>query len=46
MGSSKKQDINPNDYLRDILNRLPSYPISKIKELLPGNWKPITPAQN
>lgn len=40
LGSCKLNNINPNDYLKDVLQRLPEHPINKIKELLPNNWKP------
>lgn len=46
LGSCKLQNINPYEYLQDVLERLPEYPINRIQELLPPNWKPaniITP---
>ncbi|MGY0407664.1 MAG: IS66 family transposase, partial [Polaribacter sp.] len=33
--------INPYTWLKDILNRLLEYKITKINELLPDNWKNI-----
>ena len=33
-------DINPVDYLADVLLRVQSHPASRIDELLPHNWKP------
>ncbi|MDO1451943.1 IS66 family transposase, partial [Rhodocytophaga aerolata] len=39
LGSCKLQDINPNDYLQDVLQRLPDQPINQLKELLPPYWK-------
>ncbi len=35
----KLHKINPYDYLRDVLMRLPAQLNSKIAELLPWNWK-------
>ena len=33
-----KHDINPNDWLTDILERLPDHPVNRLAELLPQNW--------
>jgi len=33
-------DINPQEYLADVVLRIQSHPQSKIDELLPQNWKP------
>ncbi|RPJ83430.1 MAG: hypothetical protein EHM18_14190, partial [Acidobacteria bacterium] len=32
--------INPQDYLTDVLSRLPAINITEIDSLLPANWKP------
>jgi hypothetical protein len=32
--------LNPFEYLRDILERLPSHPINRIEDLLPDRRKP------
>lgn len=37
-GTCKKNDINPFDWLKDILDRLPSHKANKLHELLPQNW--------
>jgi transposase len=37
----KLHHINPYEYLRDILIRLPTQLNSKIDELLPWHWKPV-----
>ena len=42
MVSCRRRGINPQDYLIDVLRRLPEQKINKIEELLPGNWKPPT----
>ncbi len=35
-----RRGINPQDYLTDILKRLPELTINQIDPLLPENWKP------
>lgn len=40
LGSCKLQDINPYEYLQDVLERLPEHPVNRLGELLPPNWKP------
>ena len=42
LGTCKMHKINPWEWLKDVLTRLPDHPINKIKELLPHNWKPLT----
>ncbi len=39
--SAKMNDIDPMAYLRDVLNRLPTHPNSRIAELLPTHWRPM-----
>jgi transposase len=41
--SCRRRGINPQDYLMDVLRRLPEHKINRIDELLPGNWKHPTP---
>lgn len=41
LGTCKMHNINPWQWLKDILTRLPDHPINQIKELLPHNWKPF-----
>ncbi len=36
----KLHDINPFDYLADVLRRLPEHPVNRVAELLPFRWKP------
>lgn len=38
--SATRNGLNPLDYLRDILTRLPSHPINRIDDLLPDRWQP------
>jgi transposase len=35
----KKNDVNPNEWLVDVINRISDHPINRIDELLPNNWK-------
>lgn len=35
LGTCKINDINPFEWLRDVLDKIPDYPINKIRELLP-----------
>ena len=35
----KKNDIDPYEWLKDVYTRIPTHPISKIRELLPAAWK-------
>lgn len=37
----KKHDINPQQWLDDILIRLPNHPVNRISDLLPHRWKPL-----
>jgi transposase len=43
IGSCRRRDINPQQYLTDILARLPAAKITDIQDLLPANWKPPLP---
>jgi hypothetical protein len=38
--SCRRRGINPQDYLTDVLSRLPSITINRVGELTPANWKP------
>jgi transposase len=39
LGSCKKNDVNPSDWLTDVLTRLPDHKANRLHELLPHNWK-------
>ena len=39
IGTCKLNDVNPYEYLKDVLSRINSHPASKIGELLPAAWK-------
>lgn len=36
--------VNPEEYLKDVLLRIHTTPPDQIADLLPHNWKPLTPA--
>jgi transposase len=38
--SCRRYGINPQEYLTDVLQRLPSMTSSQVRDLLPANWKP------
>ncbi len=38
--SCRRRGLNPQEYLTDVLARLPSAKIPQIQELLPAQWKP------
>jgi transposase len=42
LASCRRRGIDPEDYLTDVLRRLPGHKVNKIDELLPANWKPPT----
>jgi transposase len=41
LGTCKLHNINPWEWLKDVLTRIADHPINRIKELLPYNWKPL-----
>jgi transposase len=40
MATCKMNGVNPFDWFKEVLIKLPKHPINKIKELLPTNFKP------
>jgi transposase len=42
--SCRRRGINPQEYLTDVLERLPSMTNHQVKELLPSRWKPSSKA--
>jgi transposase len=38
LGTCKKHDVNPYDWLRDVLARIPTHPHKQLDELLPHIW--------
>lgn len=39
--SCKDCDVNPWEYFDDMLRRIMSHPVSRLRELLPDQWKPL-----
>src|SRR4051812_19147959 len=39
--SCRRYGINPQEYLTDVLQRLPSMTTSQVPVLLPSRWKPL-----
>lgn len=39
--SCRKLDINPWQWLRDVLQRIPDHPVNRLRELLPDQWTPV-----
>lgn len=42
IGCCNTHDINPYEYLKDILQRIADHPYKQIEALLPHNWQPLT----
>lgn len=38
LATCKNYNVNPYNWLHDILNKIADHPINRIKELLPQNW--------
>jgi hypothetical protein len=39
VATAKLHDVEPFEYLRDIIGRISDYPYQQITDLLPANWK-------
>jgi len=44
LATCKNHQINPYNWLYNVLNRIATHPINRIRELLPQNWVPDTTA--
>jgi hypothetical protein len=42
----KRNAVEPFAWFQEVLSRLATHPINRIEELLPHNWKALTPAAN
>lgn len=42
LASCKKQQVNPWEYIKDILDRMPTTKTSQLRDLLPDRWTPNT----
>lgn len=40
LGSCRRRGINPQDYVTDVLRRLPSIAVNQVGSLVPARWKP------
>ena len=40
LASCKKQQVNPWEYLKDVLERMPTTKTSQLRDVLPDRWKP------
>ena len=38
--SAKMNDVDPQAWLADVLARIATYPVHRLNELLPWNWRP------
>jgi transposase len=45
LGTCKINNINPNEWLENVLSRIPNHPVNKLQELLPHKWKAHTSPQ-
>jgi len=43
--SARLNGHDPYAYLKDVLERLPTQPASRVEELLPHRWQPSTTAR-
>ena len=41
LGTCLMHDVNPEEWLTDVLTRIPTHPNSRVDELLPHNWKKL-----
>jgi len=46
LGTCKLHGVNPYDWLKDVLTRIPTHHINKIQELLPHRWQPLQESLN
>jgi transposase len=37
----RQHEVDPYEWLVDVLNRLPAHPVNRVEELLPHLWKPL-----
>ncbi len=44
--SCKACDVNPWEYFDDMLRRIMSHPVNRLRELLPDQWKPLPKDDN
>ena len=39
LATCKKHEVNPEQWLSDVLDRIPTHPMKRVHELLPHHWK-------
>ena len=39
LGRLQIMGINPWEWLRDVLGRIPEHPVNRLEELLPSQWE-------
>lgn len=39
LATCKKQGVNPQEWLTDVLSRIPTHPAKRVQELLPHHWE-------
>jgi transposase len=44
IATCKRCRVEPFAWFRDVLSRIATYPVQRLAELLPHNWKPLDPA--
>jgi transposase len=44
IATCKRCRVEPFAWFRDVLSRIATYPVHRLAELLPHNWKPLDPA--
>jgi transposase len=44
IATCKRCRVEPFAWFRDVLSRIATYPVHRLTELLPHNWKPLDPA--
>ena len=40
--TAKFNDVDPHAWLADVIERINDIPVSRLHELLPWNWQPLT----
>jgi transposase len=43
IASCKRCGVEPSTWFSDVLSRIADHPVHRLAELLPQNWKPLTP---
>ena len=46
IGTAKLNDIDPQAWLADVLDRIAEHPISRLHQLLPWKWRPAAATLN